>query len=149
MEIVPGWGIIGDVGYGEVHGGMGLLKKTRGKAPRRRGQKVSITCAFCRELVPEPRVKHDVFSGSGRLGGRCECSAVYVIDETGKDGGLALLDAQALACDGDLDRAMTLDSGVDFKLKIREVVGRTRTGPGRARVSGYLAPKVWFLKLTV
>lgn len=92
-------------------------------------------------------MNHKVFSGSGRLGGRCECSAVYVIDETGKDGGLALLDAQALACDGDLDRAMTLDSGVDFKLKIREVVARTRTGPGRARVSGYLSPKVWFLKL--
>jgi hypothetical protein len=89
-----------------------------------------------------------VFSGEGCLGGRCDCGAVYVIDETGKDGGAALLDAQALACDGDLDRALRLDAKVDFQIKIRGLTARGRISADRSAVSGYLPPKVWFLKLT-
>jgi hypothetical protein len=89
-----------------------------------------------------------VFSGDGCLGGRCACSAVYVLDETGRDGGQALLDAQALACDGDLKRAMQLSNGVDFEVKTRDLGKREGRTPSRAVVAGYLPPKVWFLKLT-
>jgi hypothetical protein len=129
---------------------VGLLKKKKNtklpRALRRKPQQVSISCAFCREPVPRPRKCRDVFSGSGRLGGRCACSAVYVIDETGRDGGRALLDAQALVCDGDLDRAVRLDTRAECKVKVRELIARSRTGRGRARVTGHLSPKVWFLK---
>jgi hypothetical protein len=136
---------------GEVNQAVGLLKKKKKntklpRALRRRPQQVSIICAFCREPAPRPRKYRDVFSGGGRLGGRCACSAVYVIDETGRDGGQSLLDAQALVCDGDLDRAVRLDTGADCKVKIRELVARSRSGRGRARVTGKLSPKVWFLK---
>jgi hypothetical protein len=52
-----------------------------------------------------------VFSPEGCLAERCSCGAAYAVDETGRLGGQALLDAQAVLCDGDLQRAMTLDSG--------------------------------------
>lgn len=126
---------------------MGLLNKPR--ASRRiRGRRVAIRCAFCRRIVPAPRTRRDVFSGEGCLGGRCECSAVFVVDETGKDGGQALLDAQALACDGDLDRALELADGTDYEVRTHGLGPDAQDRPGRAVASGYLPPKVWFLKLT-
>jgi hypothetical protein len=98
--------------------------------------------------VPPPSHHRDVFNGQGCSGGRCPCSAVYVIDETGRDGGQALLDAQALACDGDLDRALSLESGVDYDVKIRDMGKRDRrTAAGRELLSGCLPAKIWFLKL--
>jgi len=129
---------------------VGLLHKKRKRKRRRRGmrpQKVAIGCAFCWEWVPEPQTRHDAFSGSGCLGGRCACSAVYVLDETGRDGGQALMDAQALACGGDLDRALELEDGVDYEIKTRELGASGRRTAGRTAYSGYLPPKVWFLKL--
>ena len=124
---------------------MGLLKKRRSrlKKKQRSFENTVFSCAFCGDTAPPPRVRMEVFSGDGCLGGRCECSAVYVVDSTGKDGGTALLDAQALACEGDLDRVMTPEA--DFEVRTRDL--GARDGSDRVAVSGYMPPKVWFLKL--
>jgi len=89
----------------------------------------------------------EVYSGEGALGGRCSCGAVFVLDETGRSGGQALMDAQTLACDGDLDRALKLDPKRDLEVKtkmIREQI--SRSGPSLPGHS-YLQPKVWAIKL--
>lgn len=129
---------------------MGILKKKRKRSrkPRIRRPSIAVGCAFCWEYVPQPTEQRDVFSGGGCSGGRCECSAVYVIDPTGRDGGQALLDAQALACDGDLDRALALRNGIDFELKVRDMGTRNqRATGGRELLSGCLPAKLWFVKL--
>jgi hypothetical protein len=70
-----------------------------------------ILCPFCEENVPAPSRVMTVFTPDGCLAGRCSCGAAYAVDETGRLGGQALLDAQAVLCDGDLNLAMTLESG--------------------------------------
>jgi len=92
-------------------------------------------------------MRHDVFNGGGCLGGRCECGAAFVIDETGREGGQASLDVVAIACDGDLDRALALTKKVDFRRRVRLLGGRSPAGTRRAVASGGMPPKVWFVKL--
>jgi hypothetical protein len=101
-------------------------------------QAVRVGCPFCWEWIPTPRNVMDVFSADGCLGGRCSCGAAFVVDETGRSGGQALLDAQALVCDGDLDAALALESRVDVEIVER---GARRFG------ASSLKPKVWFAKL--
>jgi len=60
-----------------------------------------------------------VFTPDGCLAGRCACGAVYAVDETGRLGGQALLDAQAVLCDGDLRLAMKLESGRQVDVQSR------------------------------
>jgi len=100
-----------------------------------------ILCAFCQQVVPKPRRQEDVFSVDDCKGGRCEgCGAVFVLDEAGKHGGSALLDALAMACDGDLDRAMKLQSKVDYRVAAVHDP-RTRANPHGAK------SKIWFVEL--
>jgi len=114
---------------------------------RRIQQRAKIGCPFCWEYVPTPQRKIAVFSADGALGGRCGgCGAAFVVDETGRSGGQALLDAQAVLCDGDLDKAMAMDSH-DYEVKKRAYQGPTNSVAGRPQGHGYLQPKVWFLKL--
>jgi hypothetical protein len=98
-------------------------------------------CPFCWEWLPPAELLTKVFSSDSR-GGRCPCGAVYVVDETGRLGGAALLDALALACDGDLDRAEKLDSNQDYEVKTKPL------GPERFQSHSPAAPKVWAVKLT-
>ena len=104
-----------------------------------------VGCPFCWEWLPAPRLLLDVYSGEGASGGRCGCGAFFIIDETGKSGGQALCDLLALACDGDLDRAMEIREGDDFELKTKSLGEQS----SRTRAAGhsYLQPKVWALKL--
>jgi hypothetical protein len=111
-------------------------------------QKTQVGCPFCWEWIPEPKTFFDGFSADGCLGGKCSCGAAFVIDETGHSGGQALLDAQALACDGDLDRALSLSSGEDYEVQTRPYQGPTNSIAGRGYGRGYMQPKAWFLKLT-
>ena len=90
----------------------------------------------------------DGFSADGCLGGKCSCGAAFVVDETGHSGGQALLDAQALVCDGDLDRALSLSSGEDYEVETRPYQGPTNSLAGRGYGKGYMQPKAWFIKLT-
>jgi hypothetical protein len=110
-------------------------------------QKTRVGCPFCWEWIPTPSTLFDGFSADGCLGGRCSCGAAFAVDETGRSGGQTLLDAQALACDGDLDRALNLNSGVDYDVQTRPYQGPTNTVAGRRYGGGQLQPKVWFVKL--
>jgi hypothetical protein len=108
----------------------------------RMGQAARVGCPFCFEWIPAPKRTFDVYSPEGAKGGRCQCGAVFVVDETGKSGGLALLDAQTLLCDGDTERAIQLETDVHVEVKTRDFVS-----PGAAhRGHSYLTPKVWFVR---
>ena len=124
-----------------------LIKKNRRKRSKLRTPNTRAGCPFCWEWLPQPSRRLDVFSGDGCLGGRCECGAFFVVDETGKLGGQALLDLQALACGGDLDRAIRLISDVDFELKKKPI--NDTTGHYRGRVQGQnpTGPQIWALLL--
>ena len=97
--------------------------------------------------IPTAETSFDSFSGEGCKGGRCECGAVFVVDETGRSGGQALFDAQVMACDGDTERALNLDANRDFEVKtrnLRESIGKN----GKPLYGhGYMEPKVWAIKL--
>jgi len=112
-----------------------MKKRRRLKTPSLRAG-----CPFCWEWLPTAEKLTTVFSSDSR-GGRCPCGAVFVVDETGRLGGQALLDALALACDGDLDRAVKLDSKRDYEVKTRPL------GPERLADHSPAAPKVWAVKL--
>lgn len=124
-----------------------LLKKVKGKRRPLRARTYRVGCPFCWEWLPTPVARRDVFSGDGCLGGRCECGAFFVVDETGKLGGQALLDLQALACDGDLDRALRLTAGADFELKQKALADTTGQFRGRVRGKNPTGPRIWSLRL--
>ncbi|MFC1610331.1 hypothetical protein ACFL6C_05185 [Myxococcota bacterium] len=108
-------------------------------------QAMRVGCPFCFEWISDPRTVSEVYSPEGALGGRCACGAVFIVDETGRAGGQALMDAQAFLCDGDVSRALKLESGVHVDVETREYYGKPNSaGIGRG---GYLTPKVWFVKL--
>jgi len=108
-----------------------------------------LRCPFCKGNVPAPVRVMTVFTPAGCLGERCSCGAVYAVDETGRLGGQALLDAQALLCDGDLHRAMTLESGTQVEVRSRRCPTQTiQVGAGRLdRVSA--SARIWFVRLRV
>ena len=57
------------------------------------------------------------------------------------------MDAQALACGGDLDAALKLDHNTDFEVKTKNLM--EQAGP-RGRSIGTnnpVAPKIWAIKL--
>jgi hypothetical protein len=120
--------------------------RRRRRPPARPPGGAAPSCPFCRKTAERPARVAPVFSCEPRLGGRCGCGAAYVIDETGKAGGEALLDALAVACDGDLDRALALGSD-GYRVEKRPYRGGANT-VGLARVgSAYVTPSVWFIAL--
>jgi hypothetical protein len=105
-----------------------------------------LLCPFCKEKVPAPRRVREVFTPDGCLSERCGCGAVYAVDETGRLGGQALLDAQAVLCDGDLQLAMTLESGKHVDVLSKPLQSQTlRAGTSRFnRVSR--SARAWFVR---
>ena len=113
----------------------------------RRMRKASrILCPFCKQKVPTPRRVMTVFTPEGCLTERCSCGAVYAVDETGRLGGQALLDAQAVLCDGDLRLAMTLETGKQVDVRSRPLgAQRIQDGASRFnRTSG--SARAWFVR---
>jgi len=100
-------------------------------------------CLFCKERIGKPKkVKIAVFSIEGCKGGVCaKCGTAYVMDETGKNGGDALLDGLAIACGGDLTAATALSSD-DYQVR-NGIYYREMAGPGLDRP--YVTPKLWFV----
>ena len=105
-----------------------------------------ILCPFCKEKVPAPRRVTTVFTPEGCLPARCRCGAVYAVDETARLGGQALLDAQAVLCDGDLQLAMTLETGKQVDVQSRPLGVQTIQGGGSRfnRTSG--SARAWFVR---
>ncbi len=105
-----------------------------------------ILCPFCKAEVPEPRRVMTVFTSDGCLAERCSCGAVYAVDETGRLGGQALLDAQAVLCEGDLRLAMTLETGKQVDVRSRPFGAQTiRGGTSRFGRTGASA-RAWFVR---
>jgi hypothetical protein len=105
-----------------------------------------ILCPFCKRGVPAPGRVTTVFSPEGCLAERCSCGAVYAVDETGRQGGQTLLDAQAVLCDGDLRLAMTLETGKQVDVRSRPFpVQKIRAGASRF---GRTSPsaRAWFVR---
>ena len=105
-----------------------------------------VFCPFCKESIPEPKRVMNVFTPEGCLAGRCSCGAVYAVDETGRLGGQAMLDAQAVLCDGDLQLAMTLETGKQVDVHSKPLQSQTlRAGTNRFnRVSK--SARAWFVR---
>lgn len=96
--------------------------------------------------MPKPEQIPECFSPEGCTGGKCECGAAFVFDETGRGGGQAMIDAVAVACDGDLDRALALTHGDDYTVETRPYLPRTRTF-GRGPMHRGVQPSIWFVGL--
>lgn len=103
-------------------------------------RKPPIRCAFCQEVVPRPRMQEGVFSVEGCKGGRCECGAVFVLDEAGKHGGAALMDGLVMVCDGDMDRALALQAKVDYRVA-------AIPDPSLRSNPHNVSSKIWFIEL--
>ncbi len=117
---------------------MKLKPKSERKKLRKPTYKVS--CPFCWEYFPGAKRITNVFTAGGVLGGTCnKCGALYIYEETGRLGGTAVLDLQAMLADGDLDAALLLENGVDFHVKKREL-----SGVGRGR--GPSSPQAWVMR---
>ena len=124
-----------------------MLKRANKKKKKLKLPYTRIGCPFCWEWLPRPKKVMDVFSGAGAVGGHCECGAAFIVDDVGKFGGQALMDAQALACGGDLDRASEIVEGIDFELKTK-VYEKSPDNFDRPMMSHpYLQPKIWAIKL--
>ncbi len=126
---------------------MPIVRKKRKSRRKPTPPEIRVGCPFCWEWVPAPETHFHVFSADGCEGGRCSCGAFFVVDRTGKSGGQARLDAQALACQGDLDRALALRPGDDFDVKTRKLTPETGSRRPVATGHSYLEPQAWFLKL--
>lgn len=105
-----------------------------------------ILCPFCKAEVPEPRRVTTVFTPDGCLAGRCSCGAVYAVDETGRLGGQALLDAQAVLSEGDLRLAMTLETGKQVDVRSRRFGAQTIRGGGSRFGRTGASARAWFVR---
>ena len=117
----------------------------RRKRRRMRMPAFAAGCPFCEERLPAPASLTGVFSLDA-TGGRCPCGAFFVVEETGRLGGQALLDAQALACDGDLDRALAPDLR-DLETKSGPLAPQGRSFGSPARRGSPTEPRVWAVRL--
>jgi hypothetical protein len=105
-----------------------------------------ILCPFCKQKVAAPRRVTTAFTPGGCLAERCSCGAVYAVDETGRLGGQALLDAQAVLCDGDLQRAMALETDVHVEVRSRPIGSQAiRDDTSRFRRTSTSA-RAWFVR---
>lgn len=101
-------------------------------------------CPFCKSRVARPKSLPEELEMQG---GRCACGALYLFDETGKQGGQLLLNGLTLISDGDMDAAMTLSAGTDYELKDVGYNPRTHTEDPKPLGRGSFGrPKLFFLK---
>jgi len=108
-----------------------------------------ILCPFCKKEVPAPRRMMMVFTPEGCFAERCSCGAAFALDETGRLGGQALLDAQAVLCEGDLQLAMTLETGKQVDVRSRRIGSQTIRG-GTSRFNRTAASaRAWFVRRRV
>ena len=114
-------------------------------ATRMRKAKTTL-CPFCDEKIRAPRHMTMVFTPDGCLGERCSCGAAYAVDETGHSGGQAMLDAQAVLCEGDLKQAVALESGKHIEVISRRFGARPiQSGPSRFKQTSQSA-RAWFVR---
>jgi len=74
-------------------------------------------CPFCKAKIQKP-AKNSLRPLSDFPMGQCGCGAVYISDLTGKNGGEAMIEALATACNNDEAKAFTLEEGKDYVMKV-------------------------------
>ena len=73
----------------------------------------SARCPFCRrEILPPREIKGGQWYDFA--GGYCACGAVFAHDPTARNGGAVLLQAMLMACNGDMERVLSLSSETDY-----------------------------------
>ncbi|MEW6001069.1 MAG: hypothetical protein AB1638_00235 [Nitrospirota bacterium] len=79
-----------------------------------RGRRREARCPFCDRPIDVP---HEVKTESGNyiLGGKCECTAIYVFDRSGHSLGEAFVDVLNYACEGKCDNPWDLIPGEDYE----------------------------------
>lgn len=112
--------------------------------PRRRPPRPG--CPFCFEELPRPEPLAGAYSMDEVLGGRClECGAWFVVDETGKSGGVAVMNLLVLLAGGDLQRALSFNRDADYQMKT--VPWRGTLGRLGDRATGQMPPQAWAARL--
>jgi len=105
----------------------------------------SLRCPFCNSPVQRP---DELKKGMADvLGGRCRCGALYAYDPSGRALGEVLMDSLAILCNGDYNKAISLEEGKDYL--IRDFMYE----PYLNRLSGYSgsvsARRLVFIKVLV
>ncbi len=103
-------------------------------------------CPFCRAGIAKPR-KRPHMPLRQFPAGRCRCRAVFVSDLTGKNGGEALLESLALACNEDEEQAWSLKDGEDYTLRVMSYDTRKHLFNKRGHFKDGMA-RLYFVKLT-
>ena len=75
-----------------------------------------LRCPFCERPLGQ---LEEIMTKFGNVveGGRCDCGAAYVYDGSGHNVGDAYVDALALACDNDMDKAWAMVPGEDYDIR--------------------------------
>ena len=117
------------------------------KGPRLRTAGRKARCSFCRKGLPRPEPReHSTISLLP--GGRCSCGAVFVVDPTGRNGGVALLEALEDAAGGDRDKAYQMMRGRDYEELIENYDTKTHLYlPGYRGYRRGMA-RIYLIKLT-
>jgi len=103
-------------------------------------------CPFCKSKIRKP-AKTGLRPLSDFPSGNCDCGAVYVSDLTGKNGGEAMIEALATACDNDEAKAFSLEEGSDYTMKVIGYDARTHSVTKRGHYKDGKA-RLYFVKLT-
>ena len=103
-------------------------------------------CPFCEKRIPRPRPRKSFSTDDAFDGGRCDCGALYIVDITGKAGGVAFVEVLATMCDGDLDAGMKLRADVDYKLERVPYNPRTHSLDPKRMSRRFGQPMLYFCK---
>ncbi len=77
--------------------------------------KTLLRCPFCNSFVKRP---YELKMGfADLLGGRCPCGALYAYDPSGRALGEILMDGLAILCEGDYNKAVSLEEGRDYLVR--------------------------------
>lgn|GEM_PF-771966 len=75
----------------------------------------SLRCPFCNSPVQRPE---ELKKGMADvLGGRCRCGALYAYDPSGRALGEVIMDSLAILCNGDYNKAISLEEGKDYLIR--------------------------------
>jgi hypothetical protein len=103
-------------------------------------------CPFCRAGIVKPRKRTGIPLRHFPCA-TCRCGAVYVSDLTGKNGGEALLESLALACNDNEEQAWSLTEGEDYALRVMSYDTRKHLFNKRGHFKDGMA-RLYFVKLT-
>ncbi len=74
-----------------------------------------LRCPFCNSSVDRP---DELKKGMADvLGGRCRCGALYAYDPSGRALGEVIMDSLAILCNGDYNKAISLEEGKDYLIR--------------------------------